>query len=178
MVIREKCEAPVFGRAVKLLDGSEVYLRPISSSDKPTLQMFFDRLSPETRYLRFHYSKCQLTDNDLSHECDLDYSEELGLVAEKERGGQKEIVGVGRYTRIPSSYSAEVAFVVEDQEQSRGIGTHLLRELGKLAWQRGIVQFIAELMSDNVKMLSIFRKYDRNLLQEVDGGSCRVTFSV
>lgn len=169
---------PEYRQEVILLDGSQVVIRPITSADKQALLAFHKKLSSETRYLRFHYPKCELTEKDLACYCDLDYWDNLGLIAEKYRDGKPEIAGVGRYSRLPNGCSAEVAFVVEDKEQGKGLGTHLLNELAKLAWERGIANFIAELTSDNVKMMSIFRKYDSRLCQEVDGSSRVVTFTV
>lgn len=169
---------PHYRQDVTLLDGSQASIRPITPEDKEALLAFFDRLSPETRYLRFHYVKCELSQTELECYCSVDYDNTLGLVAEKVSNGKTVIVGVGRYARMPCEYSAEVAFVVEDKEQNRGIGTHLLRELAKLAWQRGIVNFVAELMADNARMMSIFKKYDPQLQQEAEGSSRQVTFYV
>ncbi len=169
---------PAYKQEVTLLNGSQAVIRLITAADKERLLAFFNRLSPETRYLRFHYTKCELSENELECFCDVDYNNTLALVAEKPRNGKMEIVGVGRYSRIPCSCAAEVAFVVEDEEQGKGIGTCLLKELAKLAWERGIVNFVAELLADNVKMMSIFKKYDPKLQMEADGGSRHVTFGV
>jgi len=162
---------------VALLDGRRTLLRPICALDKAAILAFFNRLSPETRFLRFHYVKTRLAPDELDQYCCVDYHNTFGLVAELWRGGHIEIVGVGRYSCLSCFDSAEVAFVVEDREQGNGIGTHLLRSLSTIAKERGIKTFVAELLSDNVIMLDIFRKHDPELKQEVDGSSHHVTFS-
>lgn len=162
---------------VELLDGRRALLRDICALDKVAILAFFDRLSPETRFLRFHYVKTRLAPDELDQYCCVDYHDTFGLVAEMWRGEHVEIVAVGRYSRLPCFDSAEVAFVVEDKEQGKGIGTHLLRVLSTIAKERGIKTFVAELLSDNVIMLDIFRKHDPGLKQMVDGSSHHVTFS-
>ena len=71
--------------------------------------------------------KGDLTEEDLKNLCDIDYNNSLALVAEAGLNGHKEIIGVGRYYRLPSLHTAEVAFVVRDCDQKKGIGTQLLR---------------------------------------------------
>jgi len=162
---------------VELLDGRQTLLRAICALDKLSIQALFNRLSPETRFLRFHYVKTRLTPEELDNYCCVDYSDTYGLVAEMWRGGHIEIVAVGRYNRLTRNDTAEVAFVVEDCEQGNGIGTHLLRHLSVIARERGISTFVAELLSDNIIMMDIFRKHDPSLKHKVDGSSHHVTMS-
>jgi RimJ/RimL family protein N-acetyltransferase len=172
------CEPPDYQQVVMLLDGEAVLLRPIRYTDRDAILALFDRCSPETRFLRYHYTKTSLTDEELEHFCKVDYFDTLALVAEMQRPEGTDIVGVGRYLRLPSFDCAEPAFVVEDKEQGKGIGTHLLRELATLAKARGINHFVAEVVSYNVVMLDIFRKYDPGLRREIDGSSYQVTLSL
>jgi len=162
---------------VFLLNGKRSLLRPICVLDKVAILAFFNRLSPETRFLRFHYVKTQLTPDELDNYCCVDYDNTYGLLVEMWHGGDIEIAGVGRYNRLPCYDSAEIAFVAEDKEQGNGIGTHLLKHLSIIAGERGISTFVAELLTDNVIMLDIFRKHDPELKQKVDGSSHHVTMS-
>lgn len=173
-----KCEPPAFREEMILLDGKRVVIRPIRSEDKPALLEFHARLGDETRFLRYHYTKGQLTDLELKDFCDVDYSTTLALVAEEEFGGNK-IFGVGRYSCLPVSGTAEVAFVVQDNEQLKGIGTQLLKHLARIASKKDIRFFVAEVLRVNGRMLSIFRKADPGMKQVNDDGStCTVTVSV
>ena len=180
MVAILKPELKGYRQIVKLLDGKQVTIRLITPDDKKALQDFHSRLSEETRFLRYHYSKGELTKEDLINFCDIDYQNNMALVAEQEKNKCKEIVGVGRFYRLPTSiHTAEVAFVVQDSEQRKGIGTYLLKHLAILAWEQDIYFFLGEIMRENGRMLSIFRKADPDMHEIVDSDStCMVTFSV
>jgi GNAT superfamily N-acetyltransferase len=169
---------PDFHRSVTLLDGQEAVIRLIGREDREALKSFFGRLGSETKFLRFHYTKASISDQELRSYCECDHFVTLVLVAERKRLGVTEIVGVGRYDRLEDERSAEVAFVVEDGEQGNGIGTYLLSQLAVAGNARGVGTFVAETVTYNEIMLSIFRKFDPSLKRAVDGESCRVTFSV
>jgi GNAT superfamily N-acetyltransferase len=170
--------APDFRRSVLLLSGQPAVIRPIVHDDRAALRSFFSRLGSETKFLRFHYTKSSIGDQELDTYCDCDYITTFALVAERTRSGSTDIVGVGRYDLLPDGRSAEVAFVVEDGEQGNGIGTYLLSELAVVGSTRGLLTFIAETVTYNEIMLSIFRKFDPNMKRIVEGDSCRVTFRV
>ena len=169
--------APDYRRSFVLLNGEQVLLRPVFHDDRDSLTAFFDRLGPETSFLRFHYTRAHISEQEVRGYCECDYDSVFTLVAEMSRNGSRDIVGVGRYDRLPGSNSAEVAFVVEDGQQGKGIGTYLVKELASLAKERGLTTLVAETVLYNEIMLSIFRKYDRALKTSVEGESCRVTFS-
>ena len=170
--------SPDYQVSVTLLDGHIALIRQIRSADYNELRSFFGRLGPETMFLRFHYAKPVVSEQELLSYCECDCESTYTLIAQMERGGRVEIVGVGRYDRLPDTHNAEVAFVVEDKEQGNGIGTHLLAHLAVVAKEKGFAKFVAETVTYNEIMLSIFRKYDEFLRREVDGDSCRVTFSI
>ena len=177
-MVKGKIYSPnYFPKLFILLDGkNRVLIRPMLSTDKHGITLLFDRLSSETRFLRFHYFKMRLTDQELINFCEIDYEDAFALVAEMFRIDHFDIVGVGRYNRLQDPTKAEVAFVVEDKEQGNGIGTHLLREISLIAREKGITKFVAELMNENVVMLDILRKYDPNMQQRTDRSSISVNF--
>ena len=103
----------------------------------------------------------------------------MALVAEEAHDNELLIIGIGQYYRLRDPLIAEVAFVVQDNEQGKGIGTQLVKHLAILAWWRHIRYFTAEVMKTNWKMLSIFRKSDPEMENISEGGStCTVTFRV
>ncbi len=169
---------PEYQKWVALLDNRQALLRPIIYSDKNAILALFERLSPETRFLRFHYAKAKITPDELDRYCCVDYYNSFALVAEVCHEEHMEIVGVGRYVRLPCTDVAEIAFVVEDKEQGNGIGTYLLTELANLARERAVNNFVAELLNENIIMLDILRKYDPDLKQIVDGNSLFITVPV
>jgi len=176
--IRQKHTPPDYRRKIVLRDGNKALLRPITCDDRTALLAFYSRLSDETRFLRYHYLKGELTEADLRLFCELDYDNDLALVIERKRAGNKEIIGVGRYNRLPAKDTAEVAFEVQDSEQGKGAGTQLLKHLAILAWQRDIRYFTGEVFRTNAKMLNIFRKCDPNMEQVPDTTTCDIRLSV
>ncbi len=172
-----------YRQEVRLPDGRNILIRPICSLDKKALLAFHQRLSADTLFLRYQYQKGDLTDEDLKNFCDVDYENDLALVAETQEQGDKasgrEIIGVGRYYRLADPQNAEVAFVVQDNEQGKGIGTHLLNHLAAIAYSKGIRNFVGEVLKTNGKMLSVFRKADPGLAYAADECStCCVSLSV
>ncbi len=178
MVNEQTYAPPEYQKWVSLLDGRQALLRPIRSDDQNAIVAFFDRLSTDTRFLRFHYAKGRIAPEELDRYCRVDYYNSFGLVAEINRHGNIDIVGVGRYVRLPCTDIAEIAFVVEDGEQGKGIGTHLLKELVILARERAVATFVAELLNENIIMLDILRKFAPGLKQVIDGNSILVTISI
>lgn len=179
MALVSKTNLHDYRQEVVLLDGRKVMVRPICSEDKRALLQFHTHLSEETRFLRYQYLKGDLTEDDLRNFCEIDYNNSLALVAESGVNGHREIIGVGRFYRLPRLDTAEVAFVVRDCDQKKGIGTQLLKQLATLAWQKDIRFFVAEVLRVNNKMISIFRKSDPEMEQLIeDGNSCTITLSV
>jgi len=169
-----------YRRPVKLLDGSWIMLRPITCDDKQALLDFHARQSVQTRFFRYHYSKGELTNVDLDNFCNIDFWDSYALVAELVTDSRSEIIGVGRFYRLPTSlHTAEVAFVVQDNEQGKGIGTKLLKYLANQAWERDIYFFTGEVLRENGRILSIFTKSDPEMhLTDQDDHTCIVTLSI
>ena len=109
--------------------GDVVHLRPIRPSDGEGLVEFHRGLSDRSVYRRFFFVHPTLSTPEVEHFTHVDYTDRLALVAED--GGR--IVAVGRYERSPGTTEAEVAFVVTDAYQGRGIATVLLAQLAEAA---------------------------------------------
>jgi RimJ/RimL family protein N-acetyltransferase len=176
--MQQQISLPDFRDSVVLLNGQQALLRPILPEDRSALADFFSRLGSETRFLRFHYTKAAISDEELRRYCECDYDSSFTLLAERGNGHGKNIVGMGTYDRLPDGGSAEVAFVVEDTEQGNGIGTYLLAELAMIGRQKRLHTFVAEIVTYNEIMLSIFRKFNPALTQKIDGDSARISFSI
>jgi GNAT superfamily N-acetyltransferase len=138
-----------------LKDGSKVTIRAIHPDDKDGLVRAFVALEPQTIRLRFFYPKQSLTDDELRRLQQMDYQQQVGLAATVQCGGEEVIVGFGEY--VACDQSAEIAFVVEEDWQGRGIGRRLLQHLIRIACERGVVQFEAEVLKENGPMLAVFR---------------------
>jgi RimJ/RimL family protein N-acetyltransferase len=138
-----------------LKDGSKVTIRAIHPDDTDRLVKAFLALEPQTIRLRFFYAKRSLTDADLRRLQNMDYQRDIGLAATVENAGEEVIIGFGEY--VARGESAEVAFVVEEDWQGRGVASRLLQHLVRIALEYGVIQFEAEVLKGNEPMLALFR---------------------
>ncbi len=136
---------------VSLTDGATVEVRPIDVGDVAALVEFHERLGFETVYRRFFGVHPHLGQEEARHFCTVDSVDRFALVA---LVGVR-LVGVARMERIEPPTTAEVAFVVADELQHRGLGRILARRLAVAAAERGITEFVADTLSGNVPMLRL-----------------------
>lgn len=142
-------------RAVQLRDGSELRLRPIRPDDAPRLVELYDRLSRHTAYQRFFTVMRRLPPNWARVLASVDYHRRLALVGEH----GPELVAVARYEPTDEPDTVEVAFVVQDEYQGKGIGTILLHALLDAAQARGIHRFRAYVLAENSRMLDLLARF-------------------
>lgn len=158
---------------VLLTDGRSVHLRWITPSDRDALRAFHESLSDRTVYLRFFTPKRSLSDADLDYFTGVDHHDRVALVAIDDG----VLVGVCRFDALGDG-SAEVAFVIRDDIQGRGLGSLLLEHLAEVARQCGIERFRAEVLPDNMAMLATFRASGYDIKQRRDMDVVVVDFAV
>lgn len=163
---------------VLLKDGSRVLLRPIKESDAEQWLNFVSRLSPKTRRLRFHYAPGEMELEDAIRFCTVDYVNAFAFVAEFLVDKHQDIVAIGHYYRLPGKSSAEVALVIEDAYQGKGIGTKLIEWLANVARDNGITAFEAEILAENTPMLALFKDYGFHVKSGLEAGVYHVTFPI
>jgi GNAT superfamily N-acetyltransferase len=129
----------------------EVRIRPVSLGDQDELREMLSRLSRETIHKRFHLPMPHVPDWMLAYLADVDHYDKEALVALV----GDEIVGHSMYAR-QEAREAEMAIVVEDRWQSRGIGRLLLGRLAEEAGQRGIESFTGTVLGENRDALRFF----------------------
>ncbi|SRR6266581_9199899 len=140
------------------LPAATVRVRPIRPSDGPVLQAGMGELSEQTRWLRFHMPISRLSDAQLRLLVDVDHHDREALLAEvRGEGGEWEPVGVARYARVAAD-RADLAVVVADAWQGRGIGGLLIERLTAVARGEGIVAFVAQVLSENRRVLALLRR--------------------
>jgi GNAT superfamily N-acetyltransferase len=150
--------APTTGsERVTLRDGSRIAIRPVRPGDKSAIAAGFDRLSPRSRYRRFFAPLEELSDRDLAYLTEVDHRDHEALIAFHEATG--EPVGVVRYIRVSGTTEAEVAVVVVDDWQGRGIATALLDRLVDRAREQGITHFLALVQTENVEAIRMFEDF-------------------
>jgi len=94
------------------------------------------------------------------------------------RDNRKEIIGIGRYIKLPGKDSAEVAFAIEDAYQDKGIGTALMEKLAEVARTNGINSFEADVMSENEQMMAVFKGYGFHVAAELADGIIHITLPI
>jgi hypothetical protein len=138
----------------------------------------FNCLSNETKFLRYHFVKLHMSLKEAEDSCSLDFKNRFALAAERTGNSRGHIVGIGRFDRIGTSSTAEIAFLIDDQEQGKGICTQLLNDLAVLAKKVGITRFLGLLTNENVIMLNIMRKFAPDAEVKVEGSDILATFNI
>ena len=146
--------APALETDVALRDGSTVHVRPTRAGDEAAILAFLRGLSEESRYFRFFSGAPNLKDAaDRAAVSNLD--DRYNLIALV--GAEPTIVAQAGYVRNDAD-RAEVAFAVADPFQGRGISTILLGQLAEIAQTAGIATFDASVLSENHRMIGVFRE--------------------
>jgi RimJ/RimL family protein N-acetyltransferase len=161
-----------------LRDGSVVQVRAIRADDTARLQAFHARLSPESIIWRFFRSVPRLSEAQARQFTHVDYADRMALLATRGAGADEAILAVVRYDRQAAAREAEVAFVVQDAWQGRGIATALLHELAAYARTQGIERFVALTMGTNVRMLAVLRHGGFPCQMRYDGGDILATLDI
>ena len=140
-------------------EGLQVLLRPVKMSDEPLLKDFFYALSDQSTYRRFISQRKDMPHERLQDFIIIDYTREMVILVVLEHEERNdEIIAVGQYGVDERLHTAEVALVVRDDYQSRGIGGELLGLLTHLAKNQGLLGFTAEVLIENFPMLRLFEK--------------------
>ncbi len=156
---------------VVLRTGQRLKVRPIRPDDKKRIEDLFYRLSEWSRYLRFGYTKKQITDAELGYYTEMDPPRKYAYVATMGQQQQERIVAVGRWFLMTGGKTAEVAFVVEDNIQVRGIGTALLEQLAAIAAHYKINRFVARVVPENTRMIEVFEESGFRFQKTFDEGT-------
>ena len=141
-------------------DGTPVTLRPIRPEDEPLMVKFHEALSERSVFLRyFQLSKVsqRVAHDRLRRICFLDYDREIAIVADRARPdtGEHEILAIGRLSKLHGRSAAEVALLVRDEYQHRGLGIELLRRLIEVARDEHLDSVQAYMLRENVEMRSL-----------------------
>ncbi len=167
---------------VVLRDGGTARIRPITTDDAERLVSFYEQVSDESKYYRFFAPYPRLSDRDVHRFTHHDYVDRVGLAVTI--GG--EFIGTVRYDRIndqgrPASApadEAEVAFLVQDAHQGRGVASALLEHIAAVARERGIRRFAAEVLPANNKMIKVFRDGGYSQRRSFEDGSVHLTLDL
>jgi acetyltransferase len=159
----------------KFPEGTEILIRPIRPEDEPIIARFHERLSERSVYLRYFH----LLDLDrrVSHDrlirtCFNDYDRDIALVAVHDQA----ILAVGRLRRLDAA-DGELAVLISDEYQGRGLGTELSRRIIEIARAEKMERVIAEILPENIHMQRVCRELGFRMDQHSDGG-VRAVFEI
>jgi RimJ/RimL family protein N-acetyltransferase len=164
-------------RLLTLKDGAVVRLRPIRPDDAPRLQALHSRLSSDTAYQRFFAIVKRLPPDWARVLATVDYRRRLALVVELPSGVAPELIAVGRYDAVDEPDTAEVAFVVQDSWQNRGLGTLLFDAILAAAADRSYRRFRAYVLADNRRMLDLITRFRRIESRKTEQGVTELVFT-
>lgn len=180
---QDRHEYPAHWEAdVVLRDGGTARIRPITVDDADRLVSFYEQVSDESKYYRFFAPYPRLSAKDVHRFTHHDFVDRVGLAATI--GG--EFIATVRYDRIgaggrPASApadEAEVAFLVQDAHQGRGVASALLEHIAAVARERGIRRFAAEVLPANTKMIKVFTDAGYTQSRSFEDGVVRLEFDL
>jgi acyl-CoA hydrolase/RimJ/RimL family protein N-acetyltransferase len=152
-----------------LKDGTQIYFRPIHPTDEPRMRTLFYNLSQETIYYRFMQHMQSIPRKQILDMTYIDPRTEVCILAIVPEAFGEDVVAVGRYYLDPKTNRAEVAFVVADKWQRKGIGTFMLNHLVKIARRSGLAGFTAEVLRANRPMQAVFNRANCKIQSQLLG---------
>jgi acetate---CoA ligase (ADP-forming) len=158
---------------VILRDGTTLRLRPPHAGDASALVGFLNGLSEQSLYYRFHGFPT-IDEKLVVPFLSPDWHERGHLIGEMEG----RVIALASYVRLRDPAAAEVAFVVADDFQRRGIGTRLLEQLAARAAAVGIERFVAEVLAENSQMLKVFQAVGFETTRRLESGTVEVEFRI
>jgi acyl-CoA hydrolase/N-acetylglutamate synthase-like GNAT family acetyltransferase len=137
-------------------DGTQISFRPVHPTDEPRMRDILYALSQETLYYRFMTHSQRFAHKQVQEFVYIDHRKDVAIVGTVPEAHGEDIIAVGRYYLDEKTNRAEVAFIIRDEWQNRGIGSFLFRHLVTIAKRNGISGFTAEVLRDNRRMQAIF----------------------
>ena len=159
-------------------DGTPVTIRPIRPEDEPLIIKFHEKLSARSVYLRYFQPlklSTRTAHERLTRICFIDYDREMALVAERRdaSGGEPQILGVTRLSKIHGTESAESAVVILDEVQHQGLGTELVRRSIDVARAEKLKRVISNILPENVEMRAVCKRLGFSLTHDMEDNVVR-----
>ncbi|TFH40363.1 MAG: GNAT family N-acetyltransferase [Chrysiogenales bacterium] len=162
--------------------GTPIFFRPVKATDERATQDLVYNLPKQDIYTRFCQSLKSFSHKVVMPLAAIDYNDRMAIAAvigKEEPEGRENIVAIGRYINDPHTGFAEVAFTTHQDWQSRGIGTFLLKYLTRIAREKNIAGFTADVLAQNKPMMRVFSKTGYPMTTHLDQGvyELRIDFS-
>lgn len=142
----------------QLSDGTQVVLRAIRPEDEPAEHEMLESLSQETLRTRFFSTVRSIPHEWLILFCNIDYDRQIAMIAEADQSDKKRIIGVGRLIMNDDLTFGDLAVLVHDKYQGRGLGTKFVELLVDIAREKGLEDVRADVLTDNRRMMNVFNR--------------------
>ncbi len=169
-IAMEDPEVQKYRKTHKSYDGTEVLYRPIRPDDDDKILEFYYSLSRETIYFRFFSGRKNVPKTRIRDYTHIDYEKNFAMVVEY----QNKIIGIGHYIVTENPETCEMAVVIHDDWQRKGIGTHFLSYLISIAKERGIKHVTATVLLENYKILKTIEKLGFKFSKKLEEGDLLV----
>ncbi|MBI1825275.1 MAG: GNAT family N-acetyltransferase [Planctomycetes bacterium] len=163
-------------RWLALADNARVFVRPLKITDEALIRELFYSLSAQSVQQRFFSMLASMPHDKRQELMRIDYANDMALLVLDNSGAGAKALAIAQYRRTPNSSFAEVAFLVRDDWQHRGISTQLLKDLADYARAHGVAGFTAEVLADNSAMLSVFQQSGFRIESDMQDGVCSLQF--
>lgn len=171
LIARKKPEIEKYARYLTV-EGERLKIRPVSPKDDDAVLELYYSLSQETVYFRFFLSKKNVPKSRVRRYTRIDYERNFALVVERPNG---KLIGIGRFIVDKEDPKAvEMAIVMTDTYQRKGIGSLLIKYLTVIAREKGIERIYATLLADNYKILKTINKLGFKFKKYLEDGDIRV----
>ena len=161
-----------FSEYALLRNGDSVLLRVATPADVPAVEALMRGVSRESLQMRFMGAVAYVSRSAIEFMCGMEPHDRLSLLAIVGQGPDERVIAIGNYISLGVGGKAEVAFLVHDEFQGRGISTLLLERLAGIAAGYGFIGFEAEVLYENQPMIDVFRDSGFEVCQAEGGGGC------
>ena len=162
-----------------LRDGTEIFFRPVKPTDEAALSKMLYSLSAASVQKRYFTHTKRFPHKDVQKLTNIDYDQNLAIVGVVPGpGGDEDVVAIAQYFIDPKTQVAEVAFIVQDEWQAKGMGSFLLAYIAKIAEHRGIKTFYATVLPENKAMLNIFYNSGYSINTKFNGDTYSITYDL
>jgi acetyltransferase len=155
-------------------DGKNVILRSITSEDKRMEKELIDGLSFQSSRYRFFHVLKEATEEMVNQFCNIDYQNEIAIIAEYNSNDKKRNVGVVRLFIDPSQQTGEFAILVADNFQNSGLGTKFMETLLDIGREKELKSIYGIVLADNSRMLTLMKEFGFSL-GPISDGEVRIT---
>jgi acyl-CoA hydrolase len=161
-----------------LYDGTQIFFRPVRPTDEPDLAKMLYSLSKKSVHTRYMTHTMTFPHKDVQQLTNVDYRRDISIVGTVPGIYGDQIVAIAQYFLDPKTQAAEVAFLVHDEWQKKGMGTFLLDYITKIAEQRGVKHLYAKVLPINRPMLAIFHNSGYKVNTEFDGEAYSISYDL